>query len=68
MREYADVFKTVCVNAAYYAFPSQQYLERLAEQFVSKTPSGGRNCANAEENVVPVAGLEPARPVTVPGF
>jgi hypothetical protein len=32
LREYAEVFKTVCVDAAYYTFPSQQYLERMAEQ------------------------------------
>jgi uncharacterized protein YecE (DUF72 family) len=30
--EYAEVFKTVCVDAAYYAFPSVQYLEGLASQ------------------------------------
>ena len=27
LTEYAEVFKTVCVDAAYYNFPSQQYLE-----------------------------------------
>jgi uncharacterized protein YecE (DUF72 family) len=32
LREYAEVFKTVCVDAAYYTFPGQQYLERMAEQ------------------------------------
>ena len=32
LREYAEVFKSVCVDAAYYTFPSQQYLERMAEQ------------------------------------
>jgi uncharacterized protein YecE (DUF72 family) len=30
--EYARVFKTVCVDAAYYSFPSQRYLEGLADQ------------------------------------
>lgn len=30
--EYAEVFKTVCVDAAYYTFPSRQYLEALANQ------------------------------------
>jgi uncharacterized protein YecE (DUF72 family) len=30
--EYGEVFKTVCVDAAYYTFPSQQQLERMAEQ------------------------------------
>jgi len=34
LAEYAEVFKTVCVDAAYYAFPSVQYLEGLA----SRTP------------------------------
>jgi uncharacterized protein YecE (DUF72 family) len=29
--EYAEVFKTVCVDAAYYTFPSPQYLHKLAE-------------------------------------
>jgi uncharacterized protein YecE (DUF72 family) len=32
LREYAEVFKTVCVDAAYYTFPNRQYVERLAEQ------------------------------------
>ena len=30
--EYAEVFKTVCVDAAYYSFPGVQYLEGLAAQ------------------------------------
>jgi uncharacterized protein YecE (DUF72 family) len=30
--EYAEVFKTVCVDAAYYAFPSAKSLEGLAAQ------------------------------------
>ena len=30
--EYAEVFKTVCVDAAYYTFPSRQHLVRMAEQ------------------------------------
>ncbi|HTL54741.1 MAG TPA: DUF72 domain-containing protein [Candidatus Limnocylindrales bacterium] len=30
--EYAEVFKTVCVDAAYYNFPSRQYLEGMANQ------------------------------------
>ena len=30
--EYAEVFKTVCVDAAYYTFPSQKYLEGMASQ------------------------------------
>jgi uncharacterized protein YecE (DUF72 family) len=29
LAEYAEVFKTVCVDAAYYTFPSQQYLEGM---------------------------------------
>ena len=32
LAEYAEVFKTVCVDAAYYTFPSVQYLEGLAAQ------------------------------------
>src|SRR5271170_8132335 len=28
--EYAEVFKTVCVDAAYYTFPSEKYLQGLA--------------------------------------
>jgi uncharacterized protein YecE (DUF72 family) len=32
LNEYAEVFKTVCVDAAYYTFPSQQYLEGMANQ------------------------------------
>jgi len=30
--EYAEVFKTVCVDAAYYDFPRVEYLRRLADQ------------------------------------
>ena len=29
LTEYAEVLKTVCVDAAYYTFPSQQYLEGM---------------------------------------
>jgi uncharacterized protein YecE (DUF72 family) len=32
LTEYAQVFKTVCVDAAYYNFPSQQYLEGMVNQ------------------------------------
>jgi len=32
LREYAEVFKTVCVDAAYHTFPSQQYLEGMVNQ------------------------------------
>ena len=32
LSEYAQVFKTVCVDAAYYTFPSQQYLEGMVAQ------------------------------------
>ena len=29
LTEYAEVFKTVCVDAAYYKFPDEKYLENL---------------------------------------
>src|SRR5439155_16655072 len=29
LSEYAEVFKTVCVDAAYYKFPGHRYLERM---------------------------------------
>src|SRR5690349_10107209 len=32
LAEYAEVFKTVCVDAAYYTFPTEKYLEGLAQQ------------------------------------
>lgn len=32
LSEYAEVFKTVCVDAAYYTFPSEKYLAGLASQ------------------------------------
>ena len=32
LAEYAEVFKTVCVDAAYYKFPSERYLEGLTAQ------------------------------------
>jgi len=31
LAEYAEVFKTVCVDAAYYTFPRPEYLQKLAE-------------------------------------
>src|SRR5208337_2471726 len=30
LAEYAGVFKTVCVDAAYYDFPHREYLQKLA--------------------------------------
>jgi uncharacterized protein YecE (DUF72 family) len=30
--EYAEVFKTVCVDAAYYSFPTEKYLRGMADQ------------------------------------
>lgn len=35
LSEYAEVFKTVCVDAAYYTFPSEKYLQGLASQVSS---------------------------------
>lgn len=32
LAEYAQVFHTVCVDAAYYTFPTEKYLQGLAEQ------------------------------------
>ena len=32
LAEYAETFKTVCVDAAYYQFPSQKYLHGLVSQ------------------------------------
>ncbi len=32
LSEYAEVFKTVCVDAAYYTFPTEKYLQGLAAQ------------------------------------
>src|ERR1017187_4516872 len=32
LTEYAEVFKTVCVDAAYYKFPDHAFLERLVSQ------------------------------------
>ena len=32
LNEYADVFKAVCVDAVYYAFPSMAYLQDMADQ------------------------------------
>src|SRR6266436_4846761 len=32
LAEYAEVFKTVCVDAAYYTFPSEKYLAGLVEK------------------------------------
>jgi uncharacterized protein YecE (DUF72 family) len=35
LAEYAEVFKTVCVDAAYYTFPTEKYLAALASQVPS---------------------------------
>jgi uncharacterized protein YecE (DUF72 family) len=35
LREYAEVFKTVCVDSAYYTFPSRKSLEGMAAQVPS---------------------------------
>lgn len=35
LREYAEVFKSVCVDAAYYTFPSEKFLEGLTSQVPS---------------------------------
>ena len=35
LSEYAEVFKTVCVDAAYYTFPKEKYLTGLAAQVPS---------------------------------
>jgi uncharacterized protein YecE (DUF72 family) len=32
LREYGEVFKTVCVDAAYYTFPSEKFLDALTAQ------------------------------------
>lgn len=32
LAEYAEVFKTVCVDAAYYTFPRREYLQGLVDQ------------------------------------
>src|SRR5438046_682408 len=32
LSEYAEVFKTVCVDAAYYSFPSGKFLDGLVAQ------------------------------------
>ena len=32
LAEYAEVFKTVCVDAAYYKFPDYRFLEQLVSQ------------------------------------
>ena len=36
LAEYAEVFKTVCVDAGYYRFPEERYLEKL----VGQVPTG----------------------------
>ena len=35
LREYAEVFKTVCVDAGYYRFPDSRYIESLVSQVPS---------------------------------
>jgi uncharacterized protein YecE (DUF72 family) len=35
LAEYAEVFKTVCVDAGYYRFPDHRYIEGLVSQVPS---------------------------------
>ena len=44
--EYAETFKTVCVDAAYYQFPSAKYLDGL----MTKVP-GERNVASIRHDL-----------------
>ena len=32
LEEYAEIFKTVCVDAGFYRFPDERYIEKLADQ------------------------------------
>lgn len=40
LAEYARVFKTVCVDAAYYKFPDQRYLEKMVTEVPDDFPFG----------------------------
>ena len=40
--EYAEVFKTVCVDAYYYQFPSAKYLNGLVEKLIAKEKQQGK--------------------------
>ncbi|HWH69228.1 MAG TPA: hypothetical protein VNT26_07570, partial [Candidatus Sulfotelmatobacter sp.] len=35
LAEYAEVFKSVCVDAAYYKFPDERFLESLVSQVLA---------------------------------
>ena len=52
LRKYAEVFKTVCVDAAYYTFPSQQYLEGMVTQTPDDFLFGAANAAPATATVL----------------
>jgi len=32
LEEYAEVFKTVCVDVGFYRFPEERYVEKLSKQ------------------------------------
>ncbi len=40
--EYSEVFKTVCVDAAYYQFPSAKYLNGLVEKLIATAKHQGK--------------------------
>src|SRR3989454_11657086 len=40
LAEYAEVFKTVCIDAAYYKFPDRRYLEGMVSQVPSEFQFG----------------------------
>lgn len=47
LSEYAEVFRTVCVDAGYYRFPSPQQIEGLVKQ----VPSGFRLCFKVTDEI-----------------
>ena len=56
LAEYAEVFKTVCVDAAYYTFPSQQYLEGMVNPDAGRLPVRPEGDRHHHHQEVPQAG------------
>src|SRR6266567_6400918 len=55
LAEYAEVFKTVCVDAAYYKFPDQRYLEGMVNAIERRLEPIARHPIGVGRRIAPTA-------------
>ena len=55
LAEYAEVFKTVCVDAACYTFPGTQYLEGMVNLTPFNSSNQGIRCYSRHRRCIPCA-------------